>query len=98
MNPSTELQDQTLERQARKRAGAKLGWYIHATVYLCMNLVLVALSLMGGRHWYAFPLLGWGLGLAIHGLVVFLTTGSGGFHQRLVERERQRIVEQRNNW
>ena len=78
MNPSTELQDQTLERQARKRAGAKLGWYIHATVYLCVNLVLVALSLMGGRHWYA--------------------TGSGGFHQRLVERERQRIVEQRNNW
>ena len=29
-----------LERLARKRAGAKLGWYLHACVYVLVNLFL----------------------------------------------------------
>ena len=32
-----------IERLARRRAGAKMGWYIHASVYLLVNLLLVAL-------------------------------------------------------
>ena len=38
-----------------------------------------------------FPALGWGLGLAIHGLVVFFVTGGAGLHERLIERERERL-------
>ncbi len=34
MNIPTPTQEQDLERIARRRAGAKLGWYIHATVYV----------------------------------------------------------------
>ena len=98
MNASSNLQEDDLDRKARKRAGAKLGWYIHATVYLCVNLMLLGLSVLGGRHWVAFPLLGWGLALAIHGLVVFLSTGGGGLQQRMVQRERERLLEQRNSW
>ena len=30
-----------IERLARRRAGAKLGWYLHATIYLLVNLLLV---------------------------------------------------------
>lgn len=101
MNPihaSTALSDTRLEQLARKRAGAKLGWYIHATVYLVVNLLLVALSAASGRHWAVFPLLGWGLGLAVHGAVVFLVTGGAGIHERLVQQERQRLTLQRDPW
>lgn len=92
------LPDQRLERLARKRAGAKLGWYIHASVYLLVNLLLVSLSLSSGRHWAVFPLLGWGLGLAVHGAVVFLATGGAGLHERLVQQERERLTLQRDPW
>ena len=51
------------ERLARKRAGAKLGWYVHAGAYLAVNLLLVVLSASSGRHWAVFPAVGWGLGL-----------------------------------
>jgi hypothetical protein len=85
-----------LERLARKRAGAKMGWYIHATVYVVVNLMLAALSAMSDRHWAVFPAMGWGLGLAIHGAVVFLVTGGGGLHERLVRQERQRLNLQRD--
>lgn len=81
-----------IDRLARKRAGAKLGWFIHATVYLLVNLLLAVLSAASGRHWALFPALGWGLGLAVHGLAVFVFTGGGGLFERLVRTERERIT------
>ena len=88
---TTDLLEPALKRQARRQAGAKLGWYIHAFVYTAVNLMLVLLSTMSGKHWAIFPALGWGLGLAIHGMVVFLVTGGAGLHARLVQRERERL-------
>ena len=90
--------DARIERLARKRAGAKMGWYIHATVYVAVNLMLVMLAASSGRNWAVFPALGWGLGLAIHGLVVFIVTGGAGLHERLVQQERQRLVARRDAW
>ena len=93
--------DQTtpdIERLARKRAGAKMGWYIHATVYVAVNLMLVALSAMSGRHWAVFPALGWGIGLAVHGAVVFLVTGGAGLYDWIVQQERNRLSLQRDPW
>ena len=88
---TTDLLEPALERQARRQAGAKLGWYIHAFVYVAVNLMLVLLSTVSGKHWAIFPALGWGLGLAIHGMVVFLVTGGAGLHARLVQRERDHL-------
>jgi hypothetical protein len=87
-----------LERTARRRAGAKLGWYIHACVYLAVNSLLATLSVMSGKPWAIYPALGWGLGLAIHGAVVFLVNGGGGLHQRLVERERELLRGEKGPW
>ena len=47
-----------IERLARRRAGAKLGWYLHASVYILVNLLLVTLSVASGRHWAVFPAVG----------------------------------------
>jgi hypothetical protein len=98
MNASTKLEDQDLERLARKRAGAKMGWYIHALVYVSVNLLLAMLSAMSDRQWAVFPALGWGIGLAVHGLVTFLVTGGAGLHERLVQQERSRLTLQRDPW
>ena len=79
------------ERQARRRAGAKMGWYIHALVYVCVNVGLVLIATMQGRGWAVYPAMGWGLGLLIHGLVVFSLGKSGGFYSRLLAKERQLV-------
>jgi hypothetical protein len=83
-----------IERLARKRAGAKLGWYLHANVYVLVNLLLITLSAASGRHWAVFPAVGWGIGLAVHGVVVFLVTGGSGLYERLVQAERSRMAAQ----
>ena len=97
-NSETPTTEAELERLARRRAGAKMGWYIHATVYIAVNLLLAFLSSASDRHWAVFPAFGWGLGLAIHGFVVFIATGGGGLHERLVQRERERLTLQRDAW
>ncbi|MDP3821714.1 MAG: 2TM domain-containing protein [Burkholderiales bacterium] len=92
----TPVQD--MERLARRRAGAKLGWYIHAIVYIAINLMLALLAASSGRNWAIYPAVGWGIGLAIHGAVIFLVTGGAGLHERLVQRERNRLQLQRDPW
>lgn len=87
-----------LERLARKRAALRMGWLIHATVFIAVNLLLAGLSAASGRHWAIFPFMGWGLGLAIHGAVVFLATGGFGLHERLLQQERNRLNLQRDPW
>jgi hypothetical protein len=94
----TQLSRDELERLAHKRAGAKLGWYVHAAVYVVVNLVIFALSShgFGSRPWSVFPLLGWGLGLALHGISAFMLGAGGELRERLVDRERDRLQRQRD--
>ena len=93
---NTALAPEELDRLARKRAGAKLGWYGHATLYLVINLAMLAFSKygFGSRLWSAFPLLGWGLGLALHGLSVFVLGTGSGLRERMVRRERENLQRQ----
>jgi hypothetical protein len=94
-----QLSDDEIDRIARKRAGAKLGWYIHATLYVVVNLLLFALSQYGFGHrpWSIFPVLGWGVGLALHGISVFILGAGSSFREGLVERERARLQRQRQD-
>ncbi len=94
----TTLSPTAAENLARKRAGAKLGWLIHATVYALVNTVLMLTAIYHGKVWAVFPLMGWGLGLVIHGAAVWLSCGGGALHERLIERERARLVPSRDPW
>jgi hypothetical protein len=90
------LSDEALRRRARKRVDIKIGFYIHALVYVCVNLGLFAWNLYtGGHRWHVLPLLGWGLGLAIHGLVAFLSLRGDGLHQRMLDSEIRRLEKRR---
>lgn len=92
------LSDNEIERRAQKRAGARLGWLVHASVYLLVNVLLFAVSAASGKHWAVYPFLGWGLGLMIHGLVVWMVMPGSGLYQRLLQQERARLQPQRDPW
>lgn len=82
-----------IDRLARKRAGSKLGWYVHAAVYVLVNLSIFAMSryAFGSRPWSVFPLLGWGLGLALHGVSVFMLGRGSGLREYLERKEREKL-------
>jgi len=90
------MDNQDLDRIARKRAGAKLGFYIHAAVFVAVNLALFVVNgqVTPSYPWFAWPLGGWGIGLAFHGLAVFLLGAGSGIRERMVQAERRRLEAQ----
>lgn len=95
---SPRLSPEEIEHLARRRAGAKMGWYVHATVYVLVNALLVAISHYGFGHrpWSVFPVLGWGIGLALHGVSVFVLGKGSALRERMVEREREHLRRQQD--
>ena len=61
-------------------------------MYVAVNLAMFAFSHYAeGRRWSVAPMLGWGLGLALHGVSVFVLGQGSAWRERLVERERERL-------
>ena len=58
-------------------ARRKVGLYIHATVYVAVNVLLITINLSTApRHlWFQWPLLGWGIGLLAHAAAAFALAG-----------------------
>ena len=82
----------SLERRARRRIGMKIGFGIHALVFVLVNAGLFVIdNASGGPRWSQFPLMGWGLGLAIHGIVTFLALQNDGLRERMIHAEMERL-------
>lgn len=92
------LTPEAIDQLARKRAGRKMGWYIHAFVFITVNAGLAVLSTFTGRHFALVSSFGWGLGLLIHGAVVFLLQPGGNLRERLVQQERDKLQHHQDKW
>jgi class 3 adenylate cyclase len=53
----------------RRRSGLETSFRIHFTIFLAVNLGLIAIWAVagGGYFWPIWPILGWGIGVAAHG-------------------------------
>jgi uncharacterized integral membrane protein len=92
MQPTPPPEDDELTRRAKERVARKLGFYIHALVFVLVNLGLAAVNLFDGRpHWHLWPLGWWGLGLAIHGIVTFANLRGEGIRARMLAAEIERL-------
>ena len=87
------MNDEQLHRLARRRAAAKLGFLIHLSVFVLVNggLYVVNRVTTPDLPWSLWPLGGWGLGLAIHGLAVLLAPALGAMKARMTEEELRRL-------
>ena len=83
--------NEDLRRIARRRVRAKIGLYIHATVYVVVNgfLALVQSQTTPQYAWALWPAAGWGLGLAIHAAVVLLA--ASGVRERMEAEELRKL-------
>ncbi len=83
-------------RIARRRAGAKYGFFIHLLVFTAVNTLLYVINQRATPeiHWHLFPLGGWAIALAIHGLAVFLS--GSGLRERMVAAEMRKLEGKRS--
>jgi hypothetical protein len=69
---AAERRERARERRSK---GQRLGFRIHATVYVAVQLMLIAIwgvvwATGASYPWFVYPLAGWGIGLAAHYAVV----------------------------
>ncbi|MFN8359034.1 MAG: 2TM domain-containing protein [Candidatus Kapaibacterium sp.] len=72
------------------RLNKKRKFYSHLRTYLVVNAFFVAVSLMTGGNWFIWPMLGWGLGLALDALGTFMPSDED------LERGAKKILKRRN--
>lgn len=90
----TELEEY---QKARDRVQEVKGFYAHAAMYAVANIALIILNLATLKKndsiiWFVWPLIGWGIGLAVHAISVF---GIGRFlgkawEERQIQHELER--------
>jgi hypothetical protein len=90
---SEQLFEKELYERARRRVAAKKGFFIHLSVYIIVNAFLFVVWAVTGSPfpWFIFPLCGWGVGVIIHGLAVFLFSGTSDWEVKEVEKEVERM-------
>ena len=71
MSKATEISEQ--EREALEYVRDIKGFYSHLTVYLIAVPVFILVGFFDNTDitWYIWPIMGWGIGLAAHGISVF---------------------------
>ena len=87
-----KMSEAEIYEEAKKRVEEKKGFFIHLTVYIIINIMLVliwAFLAGGGFPWFVFPLGGWGIGLIFHFLGVFVF--SGKLDKGAIEKEAEKI-------
>ena len=85
----TAMDDQEALRLAKRKVDAKIGFFIHAAIYVTVNAILAAINLTTtpGYLWFAWAVFGWGIGLFFHGLSVYAFGEGSTLKQRMVESE-----------
>jgi hypothetical protein len=83
--------DVELRRLAIRRADMKLAFRSHLMAYVIVNAGLVAINLLTSDDyfWFIWPMLGWGIGLAAHGVTVYMD--GEGMRDRLIEQELEKL-------
>lgn len=93
MAQSVSEHEHELRLEARKRAQLKLSFFGHLAIYLVVNVILLIVNLLTspGALWFYWPMLGWGIGVAAHGVAVYATDLGQGLLGRMEKGEMERL-------
>jgi hypothetical protein len=84
--------DQQHYQEIKRRVQQISGFYQHLIAYVLVNAGLAVINLLSdpSEIWFIYPLLGWGIGVAAHGLNVFL---AGGWTKAWEEKKIRKLLE-----
>jgi len=80
------MENQEALERAKARAEAKIGFFKSLGTYVIVNIALLIINLLTTpeEYWFYWVTIFWGIGVAIHGLKVYL--GSSSRISRMKER------------
>ena len=72
--------------KAKERVETLRGFYIHLTVYVIVNLGLFFINMITSPEtlWFIWPLMGWGIAIALHALRVFVERPGSSWEEKKI--------------
>lgn len=86
------MKTQNVEQTAYQNAKLKVEFRIHLFSYIAVNLILAVVNILLSPEtlWVIWPVLGWGIGLAVHAINVHFATNSS-VKERMIEKEMKKL-------
>jgi hypothetical protein len=86
------LGNEIIYRRAAVRATMQRAFYRHVMIYIVVNALLVALNLLKDPNhlWFQWGMLGWGIGLLVHGLNVYSYRWFASPREQMIQHELDR--------
>jgi predicted membrane channel-forming protein YqfA (hemolysin III family) len=83
--------------EAQKRVKEIREFYEHLTVFILISAIIIAINLITSPEylWFVWCLLGWGIGVVLHGMKAFRFSPS--FSKEWEERKIREILEKEKN-
>jgi two-component system LytT family sensor kinase len=78
--------------RARQKVEERIGFLSHLVVFVIINAFLFFLDYRdnGSIDWAYWPLVGWGIGLVMHGLHTFVFGEGSQWKERMIKREMEK--------
>ena len=85
------MNEEELYDYARKRVKRRRKFYSHLITWVVMSVFFILLNLVTSDYfWAIFPILGWGIGVAFHGIQIFTNEWEDSEIDREYERLKKR--------
>ena len=86
------MKNQEAYTNAKKKVETRMSFYTHLAVYLVVITMLTILNvtIAGDYFWARWPMIGWGSGVMVHGLLTFVFDSDSSLKERLIEKEMQK--------
>jgi hypothetical protein len=84
--------NEIIYRRAAARATMQRAFYRHVMSYIVVNALLVTFNLLKDPNhlWFQWGMLGWGIGLLVHGLNVYSYRWFGSHREQMIQHELKR--------
>ena len=85
------MNEEELYQYARQRVKRRRKFYSHVITWVVMSVFFILLNLATSDYfWAIFPILGWGIGVAFHGIQIFTNEWEDSEIDREYERLKKR--------
>jgi hypothetical protein len=74
-------------QKAKERVAVLRGFYRHLGVYVIVNLGLFLINMTTSPEtlWFIWPLMGWGIAIALHAVRVFVEAPGSNWEEKKIE-------------
>lgn len=78
--------------KAKKTVNARLALRLHLALFAIANLFMAIVNVVTSPQylWFLWPLLGWGVGVCFHAMIVFAFYGKSSLRERMLKEEMEK--------